>query len=117
MNYSLYLFSNLIKLFDSNFEKLEYDLQFSELPERYKAFEDSSFNDEKKGEYDCIIAYLKDEYCAPKLVDTMYVARSVKDKKEIHSFEWDAQDILFVGGKAQSRGDWEILQIQLTTNE
>lgn len=62
MNYNLYLFSNLIKLFDSEFEELEYDLQFLQLPLLYKIFEDSKFNDPKKSEHDSIIDYLTNKF-------------------------------------------------------
>jgi hypothetical protein len=62
MNYSLFLFYNLIKLYDAKFEQLEYDLQFEQLPSLYTDFALSSFNDSRKGEYDCIIEYLKNKY-------------------------------------------------------
>jgi hypothetical protein len=62
MNYNVYLFVCLLKLYDKEFNELEYDLQFQRAPKLYDEFFASKFNDTKKGEYDCIIAYLKDKY-------------------------------------------------------
>ena len=54
MNYNQYLYSCLLKIYDKEFEELEYDLQFELLPTLYKAFEESAFNDPNMGEYECI---------------------------------------------------------------
>ena len=62
MNYNQYLYSCLLKLYDKNFAELEYDLQFELLPTLYKSFEESTFNDPNKGEYECIINYLTNQY-------------------------------------------------------
>lgn len=62
MNYNVYLFSCLMKLFDKEFEKMEYDLQFEKAIEEYVKFENSTFNDVNKSEYDCIVNYLKNTY-------------------------------------------------------
>ena len=66
MDYNLYLFSNLVKLYDKEFEELPYDEQFDRLPTMYDDFCDSNFNVYNKSEYDCIIDYLtykhKDEF-------------------------------------------------------
>jgi len=62
MNYNVYLFICLLKLYDKQFNELEYDLQFQNAPKLYEDFFRSSFNDTNKGEYDCILAYLKDKY-------------------------------------------------------
>ena len=66
ISYSEYLFSNLLKLYDKEFEEMEYDLQFESIRKLYDKFHDSKFNDINKGEYDCIIAYLKDKYKKPE---------------------------------------------------
>jgi hypothetical protein len=62
MNYDVYLFSNLIKLFDSEFEELPYDEQYGNLPTLYEDFENSKFNVDTKSAYDCMIEYLKEKY-------------------------------------------------------
>jgi hypothetical protein len=62
MDYNQYLFSCLMKLFDSEFEQMEYDIQFDVAIEEYVIFENSKFNDGNIGEYECIINYLNDKY-------------------------------------------------------
>lgn len=62
MNYNYYLFSCLLKIYDKEFEQLEYDLQYQRIPKLYEAFAMSKFNDTNKSEYDCIIEYLKDKH-------------------------------------------------------
>lgn len=62
MNYNIYLFSCLIKLFDKEFEQLEYDLQYEKAIKEYLKFSHSDFNDVNKSEYDCIANYLKHTY-------------------------------------------------------
>ena len=62
INYSLYLYSNLLKLYDKNFANLEYDLQYSLLPTLYKAFEESEYNTEELSEYDGMINWLENQY-------------------------------------------------------
>jgi hypothetical protein len=51
-----------MKLFDSEFEQMEYDIQFDVTIEEYVIFENSKFNDGNIGEYECIINYLNDKY-------------------------------------------------------
>ena len=62
MNYNVYLFSCLLKIYDKEFNELEYDLQFQRAPKLYEDFFSSDFNNENQSEYDCIVAYLKDKY-------------------------------------------------------
>ena len=62
MNYSMYLFSCLLKIYDKKFSELEYDFQFEQLPVLYGEYESSKFDDPLKGEYECILDYLKDKY-------------------------------------------------------
>lgn len=62
MDYDLYLFSNLIKLFDSEFEELPYDEQYDKLPTLYEGFENSKFNVDTKSAYDCMIEYFNEKY-------------------------------------------------------
>ena len=62
MDYDVYLFSNLIKLFDSEFEELPYDEQYDNLPTLYEDFENSKFNVDTKSAYDCMINYLEEKY-------------------------------------------------------
>lgn len=62
MNYNVYLFSCLLKIYDKEFNELEYDLQFQRVPKLYEDFFESDFNNENKSEYDCMIEYLEDKY-------------------------------------------------------
>lgn len=62
MNYSEYLFSCLWKLYDKEFEELEYDLQWVKIKHYYRKFEESKYNTKYKSLYDCIINYLEDKY-------------------------------------------------------
>jgi hypothetical protein len=62
MNYSQYLFSQLLSLYDINFAELPYDIQFGEAMEIYNQFEKSNFNVDILSEYDCIINYLSNTY-------------------------------------------------------
>ena len=62
MTYEIYLFSNLIKLYDKNFELKPYDVQFDLLPQYYKHFELSEFNTNDKGLYECILDYCKHHF-------------------------------------------------------
>lgn len=58
LDYEHYLFSNLLKLYDTEFDGKPYDIQFDSLPALYKHFENSPFNVSNKGLYDCILDYL-----------------------------------------------------------
>lgn len=62
MNYDVYLFSNLIKYYDTEFEQLPYDEQWDKLPTLYEGYDNSKFNVDTKGEYECMIDFLKDKY-------------------------------------------------------
>lgn len=62
MNYNEYLFSCLLKIYDKTFAEMEYDLQYEQVPVLYAEFCDSKFDVDTKGEYECIIDYLKDKY-------------------------------------------------------
>jgi hypothetical protein len=75
MNYNVYLFICLLKLYDKEFNELESDLQFNKAPKLYEDFFKSSFNDTNKGEYDCILAYLKDKY---PLADKEAIIRKIQ---------------------------------------
>ena len=75
MNYNVYLFICLLKLYDKEFNELEYDLQFQNAPKLYEDFFKSPFNDVKQSEYDCILAYLKDKF---PLADKEAVIRKIQ---------------------------------------
>ena len=62
MDYDMYLFSNLIKLFNSEFEELPYDEQYDTLPSLYEDYDNSKFNVDTKGAYECMINYLEEKY-------------------------------------------------------
>lgn len=59
MDYELYLFSCLLKLYNKEFEQKPYDEQFKLIPKLYKEFEDSEYNESKKSTYEAILNYLK----------------------------------------------------------
>ena len=60
--YQIYLFLQLLLMYDKPFRMLPYDLQFEEGCEMLKKFEASKFNTDDKSEYDCMIEFLKDKY-------------------------------------------------------
>ena len=62
MNYNEYLFSCLLKIYDKEFEELEYDLQYEKVAQLYLGFTQSKFNDDAKPKYECIVEYLEDKY-------------------------------------------------------
>jgi len=63
IDYSMYLYSNLLKLYDEDFKELEYDTQFKVLPDLYNEFKRSDFNHPDGGsEYECIINWLENQY-------------------------------------------------------
>lgn len=62
MDYDMYLFSCLLKLFDKDFDKQVYDQQYHLLSEKYTEFEQSIFNDVNKSTYECIINFLKNKF-------------------------------------------------------
>lgn len=62
MNYNEYLFSCLLKIYDKEFEQMEYDLQYERIAQRYIGFTQSKFDVDTKGVYECIIEYLEDKY-------------------------------------------------------
>jgi len=62
MHYNEYLFVCLLKLYDSKFNDLEYDVQYKLGLMQYKDFEESEFDVFDKTEYECITDYLNDLY-------------------------------------------------------
>lgn len=62
MDYSMYLFSNLIKFYDKEFADACYDEQWDDLPSLYDEYDKSKFNVDTKGEYECMENFLKDKY-------------------------------------------------------
>ena len=58
MNYSEYLFSQLLSLYDIEFAELPYDIQFAEAMVLHEKFQQSNFNIDILSEYDCMINYL-----------------------------------------------------------
>ena len=62
MNYNLYLFSNLVKFYDIEFDDLPYDEQYALLPGMYRQFEKSVYNKEESDLYECIMRYLNHTY-------------------------------------------------------
>ena len=62
MNYSQFLFSELLLTYTKWFKDLPYDLKFSTALSEYEKYDKSSFNDSNKGEYQCIEDYIKDKF-------------------------------------------------------
>jgi hypothetical protein len=62
MNYSQFLFSQLLSLYDEDFSNLAYDIQYGEAMVLHQEFEKSNFNVDILSEYDCIINYLNNSY-------------------------------------------------------
>ena len=58
MNQHEYQFSQLLCHYDDEFKVKPYDEQWELVPQMYLDFTNSKFNDDSKGEYDCIVNYL-----------------------------------------------------------
>ena len=58
MDYDMYLFSCLLKEVNKEFAEQPYDWQYDVLPDLYKEFIESSYNDVNNSAYDCMINYL-----------------------------------------------------------
>ena len=54
MNYSEFLFVNLLREFNSNYNELPYDEMFSEYSNLFIDYENSKFNVDNKTEYQCM---------------------------------------------------------------
>jgi len=65
MTYEQYLFSQLLALYDINFAGQPYDYQFADAQVMYSEFEQSPFNVDNIGLYECIINYLQNKYPQP----------------------------------------------------
>jgi hypothetical protein len=65
MTYEQYLFSQLLALYDINFAGEPYDYQFADVLVMYAEFEQSPFNIDNIGLYECIINYLQNKYPQP----------------------------------------------------
>ena len=62
MTYEEYLFAQLLALYSTDFANLEYDYQYPEAILMYKEFEQSPFNVDNIGLYECIINYLQNKH-------------------------------------------------------
>lgn len=62
LSYPQYLFSCLLRGYDAEFTRLEYDRQYDAIPKMYAEFEQSEYNDELTGLYECIIRFLRKKY-------------------------------------------------------
>jgi hypothetical protein len=65
MTYEQYLFSQLLALYSPEFAALPYDWQYNDTPILYAEFEQSPFNIDNIGLYECIINYLQKKYPQP----------------------------------------------------
>lgn len=57
MNYSEFLFTQLLRANSKRFDEMEYDLLYK-YGHYYSSFEGSTYDDEDKGEYECIEEFL-----------------------------------------------------------
>ena len=64
INYEMYLFSNLLKLYKTGFDDLTYDDQYDLLLVLYDEYFLSKFNVGSRGVYICMEQYLDDKYGA-----------------------------------------------------
>jgi len=71
MNYSEYLFSNLLGEFDTNYNSLPYGEKFSAYKPLYSEYVNSSFNRDDTDEYECMIDFLKNKYPTSFLQEDM----------------------------------------------
>jgi hypothetical protein len=62
MTYEEYLFAQLLALYSPDFANLEYDYQYPEAILMYKEFEQSPFNADTTGIYQCITNFLQYKY-------------------------------------------------------
>lgn len=62
IDYDKYLFAQLLCAYDQNFAELPYDEQWDLIPQFWKDFEKSEYNDREVNLYDCIVEYLNNEY-------------------------------------------------------
>jgi len=65
MNYNLFLFNELLRLFNNELYEQEYDRLFDDVNELFKDYNHSTFSLQFKSEYECIIDYLNDKYRKP----------------------------------------------------
>jgi hypothetical protein len=77
MEYSEYLFANLLSVYDDDFKKKSYDYQYNLVPQLHLDFLNSEFNDPSKQEYDCMCNYLdadmhKTSYVAHEIVEQIF---------------------------------------------
>lgn len=61
MNYSSYLFNNLLKEFSAYHSELPYDEMYDAHTDLMIKFEKSEYNTSEKSEYHCICDFLKNE--------------------------------------------------------
>ena len=66
MTYDQYLFSNLWKLRDKKFKRLEYDLQWGLVFVEYDKYINSKFSELDTSTYDCMELYLADKFLINK---------------------------------------------------
>jgi len=62
MTYEEYLFSQLLALFNFDFAEQPYDIQYKNALTFYAEFEQSPFNVDNIGLYECITNFLRDKY-------------------------------------------------------
>jgi hypothetical protein len=62
MTYEQYLFSQLLALYNVNFSGEAYDIQYENALTMYAEFEQSPFNSDTTGIYQCITNFLQYKY-------------------------------------------------------
>ena len=62
MDYSSFLFNNLLRCFDKEIETMPYDLMYTAHLDLMREFLTSPFNTDEKSEYVCMVNFLKSIY-------------------------------------------------------
>jgi hypothetical protein len=60
MDYKVYLFSCLLKQYNTEYDELPYDTQYDLAKLLWKDFDESTYNDPNRGLYECLIDYFSD---------------------------------------------------------
>lgn len=99
-NYDFFLFENLIKESGliANLVDLEYDYQFEMLESLYDEYDNSRFNSDKKGAYDCIKDFIdhklreKEKKSYQQYIIHLFIANYTSDPRESAIMRTSAHD-------------------------
>jgi hypothetical protein len=60
MNYDIFLFSCLLRHYNTEYENLAYDTQYDLAHILWESFAESPYNDSNRGLYECLVDYFSD---------------------------------------------------------